>query len=213
MTSEDDKAHWEARYAERERVWSGRVNPWLADVVGSLSPGRALDLGCGEGADVLWLAEKGWQVLGVDISETALERAREEGMRRGPALNRVTLRQMNLSEDFPEGTFDLVSAQFLQSFVHLDRRRIFTLAARAVAPGGVLIIVDHGAAPPWANLKHDHEFPTVDGVLSQLGIIPREWDQLRAEQVERDAVGPDGQQAVLIDNLIVLKRRLVGGRG
>ncbi|TRW88249.1 class I SAM-dependent methyltransferase [Mycolicibacterium sp. 018/SC-01/001] len=207
---QDEKAQWEARYAERERVWSGRVNPWLADVAGSLVPGRALDLGCGEGADVLWLAEHGWQVLGVDISETALQRAIEEGIRRGAAIRRVSLQQMNLSNDFPEGTFDLVSAQFLQSFVHLDRRRIFTLAARAVAPGGVLIIVDHGAAPPWANLKHDHEFPTVDGVLSQLGIILREWDQLRAEQVEREAVGPDGQQAVLLDNLIVLRRRADG---
>ncbi|MEH3142757.1 MAG: class I SAM-dependent methyltransferase [Mycobacterium kyogaense] len=202
----DAKSVWEARYAERERIWSGRVNTWLAEVAGALSPGRALDLGCGEGADVLWLAEKGWHVLGVDISETALGRAVEEAARRGIA-ERVTFRQMDLSDDFPEGTFDLVSAQFLQSMVRLDRERIFGAAARAVAPGGVLIVVDHGAAPPWANLHHDHEFPTVDGVLAQ---IPGEWEQLRAGPVERDAVGPDGQQAVLIDNLIVLRRRVDG---
>ncbi|MEW5812666.1 MAG: class I SAM-dependent methyltransferase [Actinomycetota bacterium] len=210
MTAQDEKAQWEARYAERERVWSGRVNPWLAQVAESLPAGRALDLGCGEGADVLWLAEKGWQTTGVDISETALSRAAEEATRREVA-DRVGLKQMNLSDEFPEGSFDLVSAQFLQSWVRLDRRRIFTLAARAVAPGGVLLIVDHGAAPPWADVPHDHEFPTIDGVLSQLGNVPTEWETVRAEPVEREAVGPDGQQAVLIDNLIVLRRRVVGG--
>ncbi len=210
MSTDDVKAQWEARYGERERVWSGRVNPWLAEVAGPLPPGRALDLGCGEGADVLWLAEKGWQALGVDISETALSRADEEAARRG-VVDRVRLQQMNLSEDFPEGTFDLVSAQFLQSFVHLDRERIFAAAARAVAPGGVLIIVDHGAAPPWSNLAHDHEFPTVDGVLAQIDAGPGQWETMRAEPVEREAVGPDGEQAVLIDNLIVLRRRHVGG--
>ncbi|MBX7455422.1 class I SAM-dependent methyltransferase [Mycolicibacterium sp. 3033] len=207
--STDEKSQWEARYAERERVWSGRVNPWLAEVAGPLSPGRALDLGCGEGADVLWLAEHDWQVLGVDISETALGRAGEEAARRGIA-DRTAFEQMNLSDEFPVGSFDLISAQFLQSWTRLDRDRIFAAAARAVAPGGTLIVVDHGAAPPWSNVPHDHEFPTIDGVLSQLGIIPREWDTVRAEQVERDAVGPDGQQAVLIDNLIVLRRRADG---
>lgn len=209
MSTDDVKAQWEARYSERDRVWSGRANPWLAEVAGSLSPGRALDLGCGEGADVLWLAEKGWQATGVDISDTALGRAAEEAARRGVG-DRVRLRQMNLSENFPEGTFDLVSAQFLQSWVQLDRERIFAAAARAVAPGGVLIIVDHGAAPPWANIAHDHEFPTVDGVLTQIGPDPGDWQQVRAEQVERDATGPDGQEAVLIDNLIVLRRRADG---
>ncbi|MHA0287941.1 class I SAM-dependent methyltransferase [Mycobacterium sp. C3-094] len=209
MSGDDEKAQWEARYGERERVWSGRVNPWLAEVAGPLSPGRALDLGCGEGADVLWLAERGWHVLGVDISETALGRAGEEASRRGVA-GRTTFEQMNLSDDFPAGTFDLISAQFLQSWTRLDRDRIFAAAARAVAPGGVLLIVDHGAAPPWANIPHDHEFPTVDGVLSQLRVNPRDWETLRAEPVERDAVGPDGQQAVLIDNLIALRRRTDG---
>lgn len=60
-----------------ERAWSGRVNPRLAEVAAGLPSGRALDLGCGEGADALWLAERGWQVVAVDISATALQRAAE----------------------------------------------------------------------------------------------------------------------------------------
>ncbi len=203
--SQSEKAHWEARYAERDQIWSGRVNPWLAEVAGALAPGRALDLGCGEGADALWLAERGWRTLGVDISDTALARASAEADRRG-VTDRVCFRPMNLSDDFPDGAFDLVSAQFLQSLVRLDREGIFTAAARAVAPGGLLLIVDHGAAPPWAKHIHDHVFPTVGEVLAGIDLEPGQWELVRADALEREAVGPDGQQAVLIDNVIVLRR-------
>src|SRR5215212_1558411 len=66
---------WEDRYRRRRPVWSGRPNPVLVDVVGSLRPGTALDLGCGEGGDAIWLARQGWRVTAVDISTTALDRA------------------------------------------------------------------------------------------------------------------------------------------
>lgn len=205
MTSEV-KQHWEDRYAERNQIWSGRVNPWLAEVAGAENPGRALDLGCGEGGDTVWLAEHGWQVVGVDISETALGRAAAAAGERG-LTDRVRLVQMDLSEAFPDGTFDLVSAQFLQSMVHLDRERIFAAAARAVAPGGLLVVVDHAAAPPWAPQHvHDHVFPSIDEVLGSIDLGDGQWDQVRAATVERQAVGPDGQQGLLEDNLIVLRR-------
>jgi len=208
MTSEV-KQHWEDRYAERERIWSGHVNAPLAEIAAALSPGRALDLGCGEGGDTLWLAAHGWQVLGVDISETALSRAATEAAVRG-LTDHVRFVQTNLSETFPEGTFDLVSAQFLQSLVRLDRERIFTAAVGAVAPGGVLIIVDHGAAPPWAQHIHDHVFPSAEEVLTSIDLDERQWDRLHVGSVERDAVGPDGQVGRLLDNLIVLRRLAEG---
>ncbi|MGQ9349099.1 class I SAM-dependent methyltransferase [Mycolicibacterium gilvum] len=202
----DVKQHWEERYSQRDRIWSGHVNRWLAEVAAPLKPGRALDLGCGEGGDTLWLAEHGWEVVGVDISDTALRRAAEEADKRGLA-DRVQLRQTDLSESFPDGVFDLVSAQFLQSMVHLDRERIFAAAARAVAPGGVLIVVDHAAAPPWAPPEiHEHRFSTVDEVLATIDLGEGSWERLRADVVERDATGPDGQSGVLSDNLIVLRR-------
>ncbi|CAA0131691.1 27-O-demethylrifamycin SV methyltransferase [Mycolicibacterium vanbaalenii] len=206
MTASEVKQHWEDRYAERERIWSGRVNPWLAEFAASSTPARALDLGCGEGADTLWLAEHGWDVLGVDISDTALRRAATQAVTMGLA-DRVRFEQRDLSESFPEGAFDLVSAQFLQSMVHLDRMWIFTAAANAVAPGGVLIIVDHGAAPPWAP-EHfrEHVFPSAEEVLQTIELDERQWDRVRVGSAERDAVGPDGQAGVLVDNLIVLRR-------
>ena len=89
----ETKAHWEEHYGERDRVWSGRVNVQFADVVADLTPGRALDLGCGEGADAVWLAERGWDVVAVDISDTALGRAREAARSRGVA-DRIEFVQM-----------------------------------------------------------------------------------------------------------------------
>ncbi|WP_349268514.1 tRNA 5-carboxymethoxyuridine methyltransferase [Mycolicibacterium parafortuitum] len=202
----DVKQHWEERYGQRDRIWSGHVNRWLAEIVAPLTPGRALDLGCGEGGDSLWLAEHGWDVVGVDISETALGRAAEEAGKRG-LTERVRFVQTNLSESFPEGVFDLVSAQFLQSMVHLDRERIFAAATRALAVGGVLIVVDHAAAPPWAPPEvHEHRFSTLDEVLESIDLGDGAWERFRVEVVERDAVGPDGQAGVLSDNLIVLRR-------
>ncbi|MEX0914200.1 MAG: methyltransferase domain-containing protein, partial [Demequina sp.] len=74
---------WEQRYAATERPWSGRVNATMATTVEGLTPGRALDLGCGEGGDVLWLAAQGWEAHGIDISPTAVERGREQAQATG----------------------------------------------------------------------------------------------------------------------------------
>ncbi len=198
---------WERHYGERERVWSGRVNAQLASVAEALPAGRALDLGCGEGGDAVWLAEHGWSVTAVDVSETALGRTLEEASRRGVA-DRIAVERCDLSDGFPSGTFDLVSAQFLHSPVHLERPRILRDAAAAVAPGGHLVIVDHAAVPPWATkVPHDHRFDTVDEVLAQLDLPADRWDQLHAATVDRDAAGPDGRVYPIADGVIVLRRR------
>ncbi|MGE5696842.1 MAG: class I SAM-dependent methyltransferase [Candidatus Sericytochromatia bacterium] len=197
---------WEEHYGERERVWSGRVNLRLAEVAEALAPGRALDLGCGEGADAVWLADHGWQVTAVDISQTALDRAAVEAKGRGVA-DRIDFQRQDLTERFPDGMFDLVSAAFLHSTVPMDRAKLLRRAAGAVAPGGTLLIVDHAAAPPWASKIHHHEFPSADEVLASLNLEPAQWDRVRVEVVERETVGPDGQHAVLTDNVMVLRRR------
>src|SRR3712207_2787200 len=105
---------WEDRYRRRGRVWSGRPNPVLVDVVGSLRPGTALDLGCGEGGDAIWLARQGWRVTAIDISTTALDRAAADAATAGVA-DRIDFRQHDLALTFPSGAFDLVSAQYLHS--------------------------------------------------------------------------------------------------
>ncbi len=203
----ETKAHWEEHYGERDRVWSGRVNIQFADVAADLPPGRALDLGCGEGADSVWLAERGWNVVAVDISETALGRAREAASSRGVS-DRIEFVALDLSDGFPDGEFDLISAQFLHSTVRLDRTTILARAARAIRPGGLLVIVDHGSGPPWpSKLDHHHEFPSAEEVVAGLNLADEEYERVRIEAVERLAVGPDGQQRPWMDNVIVLRRR------
>ena len=204
---ENTQQFWEQHYGESDRVWSGRVNVRLAEVAESLEPGDALDLGCGEGADALWLTERGWHVVAVDISQVALQRAAADADARGLS-GRVDFAQHDLSDNFPAGTFDLVSAQFLHSTVRLDRPLILDRAADAVRPGGLLLIVDHGTAPPWSRkLGHDHEFPSAEEVVAGLNLDDTEWERVRVEAVEREAVGQDGQVGTLTDNVIVLRRR------
>jgi SAM-dependent methyltransferase len=206
-SSTDAKAHWEEHYGERDRVWSGRVNARLAEVVSTLEPGRALDLGCGEGGDACWLAERGWTVVAVDISDTALQRAAADADARGLG-DRIEFAQHDLSDGFPDGTFDLISAQFLHSTIPLDRPRILKNAADAVRPNGLLLIVDHAGPPPWASkLAHHHEFPSAEEVVASLELDDGEWERVRVEAVERQATGPDGQQGTLVDNVIVVRRR------
>jgi SAM-dependent methyltransferase len=198
--------YWEEHYGERERVWSGRVNVQLAKVVADMPPGRALDLGCGEGGDAVWLAERGWQVVAVDVSETALSRASAEAKTRG-VLDRIDFQHHDLSDSFPAGSFDLASAQFLHSTVRLERTQVLRNAASAVVPGGLLVIVDHAAPPPFAKkIPHDHPFPSPEEVLAELDLPAAEWERERVEVVDRDGTDPDGEPFVWRDNLMVLRR-------
>lgn len=202
----DAQEFWDEFYGGDDPVWSGRFNVALAEITADLAPGRALDLGCGEGADAIWLAAHGWQVVAVDISANALARGRAAAQERDVAA-RIRFERHDLSSSLPDGRFDLVSAQFLHSPVELDREPVLRRAADAVAVGGRLLIVDHAAAPPWAGEQaHEHHFATVGEVLAGLALDETQWEQLRAETVDRDAVGPDGQAGTLADNVILLRR-------
>jgi chemotaxis protein methyltransferase CheR len=206
-SAEDVREFWEQFYGDTERKWSGRVNTRLVDVTSDLAPARALDLGCGEGADAIWLAERGWQVVAVDVSATALQRARAAAVER-KVSSRIAFERHDLPDSFPEGRYDLVSSQFLHSPVRLDRDRTLRLGADAVAVGGTLLIVDHAAAPPWTDERaHEQYFPAPEEVLASLQLDDARWDRLRADSTDREAVGPDGQEATLTDNVIVLRRK------
>jgi SAM-dependent methyltransferase len=203
----DTEEFWEQHYGAKDRVWSGRVNARLAEIAEPLAPGRALDLGCGEGADAIWLARHGWEVVGVDVSPTALSRAVQDAEAAGVG-DRVRFQQHDLSQSFPEGRFDLVSAQFFHCPLSTDRSYALHGAAGAVVPGGLLLIVDHGSTPPWGwKDGHEHHLPSVHEVVDGMALDPAQWEQVRVESVERDATGPDGQVATIEDNVILLRRR------
>lgn len=198
---------WEERYSGADRVWSGRVNSALADVAGALSAGSALDLGCGEGADVIWLAEHGWRAAGIDISTTAIERARRAARAAGLDPTQASFTAADLSALEPEHQYDLVTASFFHSPVELPRAAILSRAAKLVAPGGHLLVTSHAAAPPWADASaHDHTFPTVESEVADLALAEDEWSVVTAEIRTREARSPEGAPATL-DDLVVLARR------
>jgi hypothetical protein len=123
-------------------------------------------------------------------------------------LERSDFQRHDLPHTFPEGVFDLVSAQFLHSMVEMDRPRLLRMGAEAVSAGGTLLIVDHAGPPPWASkLHHHHDFPAPDEVVASLNLDDTEWEQVRVQGVDREVTGPDGQVGTLTDNVIVLRRR------
>lgn len=135
-----EPAAWDERYAS-ERVWSGNVNPQLPEVVRDLTPGTAVDVGCGEGGDVIWLAARGWRATGVDFSPVGLDRAAGHARDAGVAEQCEWL-VGDVRDWTPGRTWDLVTAHYL----HLPTAEMIAAVRRlaaAVAPGGTLLVVGH----------------------------------------------------------------------
>lgn len=214
MNAHDDTEagrFWEDLYAGREaRPLDAGPNAVLADVLTGLGedlpPGDAVDLGCAEGADSTWLAGRGWTVLGVDVSATALERTRARAARAGVS-DRVETEAHDLGRSFPIRSFDLVNAHYLQTPLEFPRARVLRRAAAAVRPNGLLLIVDHASVAPWSWNQGAVTFPTAHTTLATLDLDPADWTEHRVEAADREATGPDGQVATVTDNVIALRRR------
>lgn len=197
---------WEGHYQDHERAWSGNANAVLVDYASSLTPGTALDLGCAEGADAIWLAGLGWRVTAVDVSATALGRAAAQADAAGVA-DRIEFQRRDLGDTFPEGAFDLVSAQYLQSPVDLPRDQVLRRAAAAVAPGGLLLTVMHASVAPWSWNQDPHtRFPTPEEALAALELTDDRWQTIFVGAPERQATGPNGETATVRDTVIVIRR-------
>lgn len=194
---------WDSRYAGAEQVWSGDPNGALVAETAGLPAGRALDVGCGEGADAVWLARRGWDVTALDVSAVALDRARRLAEQEG-----VQVRWLSsglLDAPLPPGGFDLVSVQYpalLRTPGDLAEHALL----RAVAPGGLLLVVHH------ADVDADHvkaagfdpaDYVGHDDVTALFG---DGWQVEAAERRRRNVKGGGGGHHT--HDLVLKARRL-----
>jgi SAM-dependent methyltransferase len=132
---------WDARYRQRDgAMWSGRPNGRLVAEVAALTPGRVLDVGCGEGADAIWLAQRGWTVTAIDISEVAIRRAREASDPAGASVEWIC--GDVLQTPFAARSFELVSMQY-PALPRVATERAVRKLLDAVRPNGLLLAVYH----------------------------------------------------------------------
>lgn len=203
----DNRAsQWEERYASVEKLWSGRPNDWLPELAADWTPGTALEIGCGEGSDALWLAERGWQVTGLDLSATAIGRLSEQAERLGIA-SRVTGRVQDVGAGLPEGPFDLVTSFYVHGGPEegsLDLVALLSDAATRVAPGGRLLTAVHAVNPPWR--AHHARTYTAAELLKGLAEATAGWEVVVAEEYQRQATGPDGHKGMRADAVVCLQR-------
>jgi SAM-dependent methyltransferase len=184
-----DAQFWDEMYGRRDQVFSGAPNGVLVTEVTGLPSGQALDVGCGEGADALWLARHGWLVTAVDISRTALQRA---ALTSADVAGRVSWTRADLTAmPPPAGAFDLVSAQYFplpRQPAHTALRGLLA----AVASGGTLLIASHDLA----DLPPDHVHGLDPSDYYQPADIARllddDWTVLVNETRPRTAPAPPG---------------------
>lgn len=204
----DAATFWEDHYGKMTKPSGGRASALLVRFTEGRTPGRAMDLGCARGDDAIWLAKNGWSVTGVDVAETALKAARDAASQADVASQTVFERH-DLADTLPAGPFDLVSAMFLHSPVDFDRALALRRAAATVAPGGLLLIGAHGSRAPWSWAAPDTIYPTAKDELADLNLGPNAWRQVFVGPVERDATGPDGQKARVIDTLVAMEKLIL----
>ncbi len=191
MTHQHGPAHgdWDSRYADRERVWSGEPNHALTVEVEGMRPGRALDVGCGEGADAVWLAGRGWSVTGLDPSGVALDRAREAARTAGVEVSWVHHSLADAA--LPPGVFDLVTVFY--PALELAESPVARLAG-LVAPGGTLLVVHHAEVDRGRAREHGFDPDLLLGTEDVARGLGSDWRVRGPERRLRRITGGQGAE-------------------
>jgi len=195
---------WDERYSSEEQIWSGNPNAQLVAEVSGLTPGTALDVGCGEGGDVIWLARQGWRVTGADFSANGLARAARHAEEAGVG-DRTDWWQVDARTFTAEGrSYDLVATHFLHppdnGMVDVTRR-----LSEAVAVGGHLLVVGHAPSEVFTHLTASHR----KAMFRSEDLLPGlsdSFEVLVAEQRPR-TVTRDGKTLDIRDSTLLARRK------
>jgi SAM-dependent methyltransferase len=199
---------WDERYRGQTSLWSGEPNVYLVSEAAGLTPGTALDAGSGEGADAIWLAERGWLVTAVDFSGVALQRAADHARQRGSDVaRRIKWVQEDLTRWVPgPNRYDLVTAQYL----HLSsatRPSLLRRLAAAVAPGGTLLVVGHHPSDLQTTVPRpqdpDRYFTGADIAAA---LEPGQWDIITDAAPGRTAADPEDRTVSIHDTVFRAER-------
>lgn len=209
MPDQFDEAFRDGRYRSHAALWSGEPNRHLVAEADSLTPGTALDVGSGEGADAIWLAERGWRVTAVDLSTVALGRAAAHAAQAGANIaERIDWLHRDLTSwDPAPGRYDLVSAQYMHLVPAASRQALFGRLATAVRPDGTLLIVGHHPSDLQTTALRpsipDLYF-TGDDVAASLD--SDEWDFITNTAAGRPTTDPDGHTVTIHDTVLRARR-------
>lgn len=192
-----DSAEWDRRYAGSELIWTAEPNRFLVAEVDGLPVGRALDLACGEGRNAVWLAQRGWQVTGVDFSQVGLDKAARLAEQRGVSVQ--WLRADVVDWVPPPATFDLVAIFYLH-IAGAAMRDVLRRGAAALAPGGTLLVVGHDPT----NIQEGYGGPQDPAILLAPDEIAEALAGLEIERAERvrRPVPSAGEDVYAIDALV-----------
>ncbi len=195
-----DNESWNERYAGTEFVWSVTVNEFVEQHLHGVAPGRAIDLGAGEGRNAVWLAQRGWEVTAVDFSDVGLEKARRLASEHDVHVDFVCADATTYA---PDSDVDLVVLSYLQLDAE-GRRAVLEHAASWLAPGGTVFVIAHDrtnvtdgyGGPPSAAVCYD----VAESVAALAGLTIEQ-----AGVVERTVTNEDGVHTAL-DTLIIASR-------
>lgn len=172
QTPEAISDFWDQRYSEKSALWSGQPNAALVSEIRGLQPGRVLDVGCGEGADAVWLAEQGWEVTALEVSQVALDRAARQAEQTGVSVN--WLHSGLVEAALPPASFDLVSAQY-PALLRTREKAAELALLHAVAPGGALLMVHHQLPADGDSGAHSAALRDYVGLADVAALLDQNW--------------------------------------
>ena len=170
---------FELRYALGDPRWdSGISPPELLAYLERTPPGRAVDIGCGTGTNAVTMAQRGWQVLGIDFSYLAIKRARQRARHAGVE---VVFRRADIARLKLDGPFDLVlDIGCFHSLTESDRERHIAMISDALRPGGTFLL--YSFLGHWvqelelrAHLEGEFQIQNVDHGEDQVADRPSAW--------------------------------------